>query len=113
MCDAIAIVGPGYKCPTYEEIRGPILQAEKKDINTRLEEFKQSWEISGCTLMSDGWSDAKGRTLLNFLVQCPKGTMFIKSVDASTGKRSNIVMRVVGWGPSGDWFGQCGTDHNR
>ena len=83
MCDAIAIVGPRYKCPTYEEIRGPILQAEKKDINTRLEEFKQSWEISGCTLMSDGWSDAKGRTLINFLVQCPKGTMFIKSVDAS------------------------------
>ena len=34
--------------------------------------------------MSDGWIDAKGRTLLNFLVQCPKGTMFIKSVDAST-----------------------------
>ena len=25
----------------------------------------------------------KGRTLQNFLVHCPKGTMFIKSVDAS------------------------------
>jgi hypothetical protein len=33
--------------------------------------------------MSDGWTDGKGRTLLNFLVHCPKGTMFIKSVDAS------------------------------
>ena len=33
--------------------------------------------------MSDGWIDVKGRTLLNFLVQCPKGSMFIKSVDAS------------------------------
>ena len=34
--------------------------------------------------MCDGWLDAKGRTLLNFLVQFPKGTMFIKSVNAST-----------------------------
>jgi hypothetical protein len=33
--------------------------------------------------MSDGWTDGKGRTLLNFLVHCPKGSMFIKLVDAS------------------------------
>eukprot|EP00253_Pinus_taeda_P032126 PITA_32126 len=33
--------------------------------------------------MSDGWTDRKGTTLLNFLVHCPKGTMFIKSLDAS------------------------------
>lgn len=33
--------------------------------------------------MSDGWTDRKGSTLLNFLVHCPKGTMFINSVDAS------------------------------
>jgi hypothetical protein len=33
--------------------------------------------------MSDGWKDGKGRILLNFLVHCPKGTMFIKSIDAS------------------------------
>eukprot|EP00253_Pinus_taeda_P006458 PITA_06458 len=31
----------------------------------------------------DGWTDQKGGTLINFLVSCPKGTMFIKSVDAS------------------------------
>jgi hypothetical protein len=84
MCDAIVVVGPGYKSATFEELRGPILQAEKKDINSRLMELKQSWEISGCTVMSDGWTDRKGRTLLNFLVHCPRGTMFIKSVDAST-----------------------------
>jgi len=33
--------------------------------------------------MSDGWTDQKGRTLINFLVSCPKGTVFIKYVDAS------------------------------
>ena len=33
--------------------------------------------------MFDGWTNRKGRILLNFLVHCPKGTMFIKSLDAS------------------------------
>ena len=41
MCDAIAVVGPGYKSATFEELRGPILQAEKMDIDARLVEFKQ------------------------------------------------------------------------
>ena len=57
MCDAIAVVGPGYKSATFEELRGPILQAEKKDIGARLTEFRQSWESTGCTVMSDGWTD--------------------------------------------------------
>jgi hypothetical protein len=34
--------------------------------------------------MYDDWIDRKGRSLLNFLVHCPRGTMFIKSLDAST-----------------------------
>ncbi|WJX29351.1 hypothetical protein P8452_18003 [Trifolium repens] len=33
--------------------------------------------------MTDGWTDTKGRTLINFLVNSPAGTMFVKSVDAS------------------------------
>jgi hypothetical protein len=83
MCDAIVVVGPGYKSPTFEELWGPILQEEKTDINSRLAKFKKSLEISGCTVMSDSWTDRKGRSLLNFLVHCPRGIMFIKSIDAS------------------------------
>ena len=83
MCDAIAVVGPGYKSATFEVLRGPILQAKKKDISSRLGEFNKSWETIGCTVMSDGWTDSKGRTLINFLVHCPRGTMFVKSIDAS------------------------------
>jgi len=33
--------------------------------------------------MSDGWTDQRNRTIINFLVFCPQGTMFLKSVDAS------------------------------
>ncbi|CAN1762698.1 hypothetical protein LINPERHAP1_LOCUS8491 [Linum perenne] len=33
--------------------------------------------------MSDGWTDKRGRTLINFLVYCSRGLCFIKSVDAT------------------------------
>ncbi|KAI5440572.1 hypothetical protein KIW84_010160 [Lathyrus oleraceus] len=33
--------------------------------------------------MSDGWTDRKGRTLINFLANCSAGTMFVKNVDVS------------------------------
>ncbi|KAJ0902228.1 putative ribonuclease H-like superfamily [Helianthus annuus] len=34
--------------------------------------------------MSDGWTDRKQRTLINFLVNGSKGTVFMESVDASS-----------------------------
>ncbi|KAJ9670996.1 hypothetical protein PVL29_027128 [Vitis rotundifolia] len=34
--------------------------------------------------MSDGWTDRKERTLVNFLVNCSKSTMFMQSIDASS-----------------------------
>ena len=34
--------------------------------------------------MSDGRTDRKKRTLVNFLVNCSKGTMFMQSIDASS-----------------------------
>ncbi|PKA46753.1 hypothetical protein AXF42_Ash015647 [Apostasia shenzhenica] len=33
--------------------------------------------------MRDGWKDSRSKALINFLVYCPKGVSFIKSVDAS------------------------------
>jgi hypothetical protein len=42
----------------------------------------KTWKTTRCTVMSNGWTDGKGKSILNFLVNCPKQTMFIKSVDA-------------------------------
>eukprot|EP00253_Pinus_taeda_P019670 PITA_19670 len=82
MFDVVVVVGPGYKAPTFAKLKGPLLQDEKTNCTSRLEEFRASWEHNGCTVMSNGWTDQKGRTILNFLVSCPKGTMFMKYVDA-------------------------------
>ena len=31
--------------------------------------------------MSDGWTNQKRSPIINFLVYCPRGTMFLKSLD--------------------------------
>ncbi|XP_028088338.1 uncharacterized protein LOC114288921 [Camellia sinensis] len=38
---------------------------------------------TGCTIMSDGWSDRKRRSICNFLVNRPNGTIFLSSLDTS------------------------------
>jgi hypothetical protein len=48
-----------------------------------LEEHKAVWKKTGCTIMTDGWTGRRRRTILNFLVNSPKGTVFLKSIDAS------------------------------
>jgi hypothetical protein len=83
MLDVVASCGSGFKGPGYEDIRGNLLKNEVERVKEYLTEFKESWSKTRCTIMSDGWTDQRSRTILNFLIACPKGTMFLKSVDAS------------------------------
>jgi hypothetical protein len=83
MFEAAAIVGPRYRGPSSQDLRGCLLQGEKADYIERLAQLRETWKTTGCIVMSDGWTDGKARSILNFLVNFPKGTMFIKSVDAS------------------------------
>ncbi|GKF80658.1 hypothetical protein Tco_0239260, partial [Tanacetum coccineum] len=82
--EAIGQYGPGLKPPSYHELRVPLLQKEIDYTNGLLQNHKEEWKKHGCSIMSDAWSDIKGRSIINFLVNSPAGTMFIKSVDASS-----------------------------
>lgn len=83
MVEAIAACGQGFKAPTYYDLRGPLLDEAVQDIQTLLHKQRESWHTSGCTIMSDGWEDGRGRTLINFLVASCEGIVFLRSVDAS------------------------------
>ncbi|KAL0906436.1 hypothetical protein M5K25_024931 [Dendrobium thyrsiflorum] len=48
-----------------------------------IEEIKRTWSETGVTIMSDGWSDMKSRSLINVLVNNPYGTVFLRSIEAS------------------------------
>ncbi|RWR88536.1 hypothetical protein CKAN_01755500 [Cinnamomum micranthum f. kanehirae] len=83
MIEAIGQYGPGMKPPTYHELRVPLLKKEIVHTNNLMKDHREEWARNGCSIMVDGWTDKKGRTLLNFLVNCSKGTMFVESIDAS------------------------------
>ena len=96
MIDAVAGSDPGYKGPSYSALRGKDLDEELQCIKEQLESIKSSWEFTVCTILSDGWTDQRNRTIINFLVACPKGTMFLKSVDASSHvKDANLIFTLL------------------
>ncbi|XP_027102739.2 uncharacterized protein [Coffea arabica] len=81
--DQIASMGHGYKAPSYHSLRVTLLRDAKKDVQLVVDSFRNTWAETGCTIMGDGWKDSRQRPLINFLVYCPKGISFIKSIDAS------------------------------
>ncbi|KAF6164834.1 hypothetical protein GIB67_017037 [Kingdonia uniflora] len=72
-----------FKPPSYNDLRVKILKKKKEETSNWVDNFKVHWETYGVTIMTDWWTDGKGRTLINFLVNCPKGTVFLKSIDGS------------------------------
>ncbi|WOL15318.1 hypothetical protein Cni_G24099 [Canna indica] len=83
MADAIAAAGPGYKMPSYHSLRGKLLTSCTTEVGEFSKELRKSWEQTGCTVIVDRLIDTAGRSIVNFFIYCPKGTMFLKSVDVS------------------------------
>ena len=81
--DVVTAIGPGYKRAKLHAIRGYYLTKAVDEVKIYVESYREIWKKTGCTLMADGWTDQKRRTLINFLVYCPKGTFFFKTVDVS------------------------------
>nr|KYP55512.1 hypothetical protein KK1_001724 [Cajanus cajan] len=83
MFESVARHGPGFDPPSYHEIRVKYLKYHVEMTNLSLDDHKTYWKKFGCTIMTDGWTDRRRRTILNFLVNSPLGTIFLKSIDAS------------------------------
>lgn len=79
----VASMGHCYIGPSFHAMRVTLLNDAKQSVQLIVESYRKFWSETGCTIMSDGWRDTRHRPLINFLVYCPKGISFIKSVDAS------------------------------
>lgn len=98
--EAIGQYGPGMKPPSYHEVRVPCLNKELENTKSLLKDHDEYVAKCGRSLMADGWKDRKGRTLIGFLINCPKGSMFLESVDVSlyskTGERMyDLLSRYI------------------
>nr|XP_025670108.1 uncharacterized protein LOC112769867 [Arachis hypogaea] len=95
MIDAIANMGVGYKGPNFGRVRGYLLSKLVDYVKKIIEQYHEIWKRTGCTIMANGWTDRCRRTLINFLVYCPKGTIFLKSVDAShASKTAELLFKL-------------------
>lgn len=84
MIEAIGQYGPGLKPPSMYELRVPLLKKEVEDTNKQMEEHKKEWATKGSSILSDGWRDSVAqKDIVNFLVNSPRGSVFIKSMDVS------------------------------
>ncbi|XLU31486.1 hypothetical protein S245_067552, partial [Arachis hypogaea] len=72
MLDGVAGIGPGYKGPSYDKLRVHLLADLKRESQMLVDSYRSAWKKTGCTLMADGWTDQRQRTLINFLVYCSK-----------------------------------------
>lgn len=84
MLEAIGQYGPGLQPPSLHQLRVPLLQKELAHTKNFMKEQEEEWARVGCSIMSDGWKDRQNRSLMNFMVNSPKGTMFIESIDVSS-----------------------------
>ncbi|KAK6937209.1 protein of unknown function DUF659 [Dillenia turbinata] len=83
MLELVGQCGQGLKVPSSRLMSDRSLQEEIGVVNELFMEYKSSWAITGCSIMADSWKDVHGRTLINFLVSCPRGMHFVSSVDAT------------------------------
>ncbi|XP_031257575.1 uncharacterized protein LOC116115580 [Pistacia vera] len=102
LVDAIATTGLKYKHPNYHGLRVNLLRDATKEVQLLVDSYKKTWENVGCTLTADGWTNNSHRSLINFIMYCPKGVSFVKSFDASdvvkdAGRLLKIFEEIALW----------------
>ncbi|KAG5376090.1 hypothetical protein IGI04_040686 [Brassica rapa subsp. trilocularis] len=84
MTNLIGQYGMGLKPPSMYELRFPLLQNEVANVEAELVPNREEWAVKGCSIMSDGWRDSVvQKDIVNFLVNSPKGSVFIRSKEVS------------------------------
>ena len=76
MVEAIGAFGRGLRGPSPYEMSGPFLQKRKQKVLDGFKSHEESWKTLGCTLMTDAWTDKKGRGVMNLVVHSAHVVLF-------------------------------------
>ncbi|TXG48575.1 hypothetical protein EZV62_024450 [Acer yangbiense] len=83
MMEAASLFGPGYKQPSRYQLSAPLLKEEFDSTKDALKKQEQEWKLTGCSIMTDAWTDRKRRSIMNLCVNCKEGTTFLSSKESS------------------------------
>ncbi|MCO5564475.1 hypothetical protein L7F22_018136 [Adiantum nelumboides] len=78
MVSEIANFGPTYQPPSYDALREKLLEEEISSITKAIIPIKQKWSAYGVSLVADGWTDGRSRSLEGLLAACRGKTLYIK-----------------------------------
>jgi hypothetical protein len=81
--EAAGRFGPGAKKPYQHELREKLLHEEVEDTKKMVADHAQEWKRTGCSIMTDAWTDQKRRSIMNLCVNSCIGTSFVESMEVS------------------------------
>jgi hypothetical protein len=80
----------GYRSPRYDKARTLGLDMERDKIQGALGNFTNNWNRHGVSIVSDGWSNVKGRPLINILGVSASDVIFLSAHDYSDHYKTGI-----------------------
>ncbi|XP_016167467.1 uncharacterized protein LOC107609921 [Arachis ipaensis] len=102
MSDGVAGIGPGYKGPSYDKLMVNLLADLKRACQIVVDSYRFAWKETGCTLMADGWTDQRQRTLINFLIRPDNIDHVVTDNEANyvaAGRLINKKFKNIHWSP--------------
>jgi hypothetical protein len=82
-----------YEPPSYHAMRMTLLEPTKKHVEAEVKKAtKQSIEVYGTTICTEGWDNVTRRPLMNVMLSCPTGDIFLGSIDTTGNKKTNAYI---------------------
>ena len=82
-----------YGLPSYHAMRMILIEPTKKHVEAEVKKaIKQSIEVYGATICTDGWDNVTRRPLMNVMLLCPTGDIFLGSIDKTRNKKTNAYI---------------------
>lgn len=80
----ISKFGPGYTPPSEYTMRTSLLKNEVTKVESNIKSaIVNDIDQTGATIVSDGWSNVDSKPLINYILVCTKGEVFLDSSDTS------------------------------
>ncbi|KAI8543162.1 hypothetical protein RHMOL_Rhmol08G0196200 [Rhododendron molle] len=90
--EAVGQFGPGYEPPSQYQLREPLLKEEMDRTKKLLKRQEEEWALTGCSIMTDAWTDRKRRSIMNLCVNCKQGTCFLSSKEDSEASHMGVYI---------------------
>ncbi|KAF7113036.1 hypothetical protein RHSIM_RhsimUnG0167600 [Rhododendron simsii] len=88
--EAVGQFGLGYQPPSQYQLREPLLKKEVDRTKKLLKRQEEEWALTGCSIITDAWTDRKRRSIMNLCINCKQGTCFLASKEDSEASHAGV-----------------------